>query len=667
MKRLEKNQPLTAKSILINRRKLIIKILRLLIISVCFLNWSLLAFNDPTQPEKGQKKEPTQIDQKQEERAILNEEIVVIGHRPKETPLASVTRLEAQQIQISRPTELSEVLRQVAGANVTLNGKNEFSLRLRGMDSSRLTLLIDGVPLYEPFFATFDLKTLPACGLEAIQVTTGASSSLYGPNVLGGLVNVITLRPKDKPRLRSQFSRGELKTSAFNLEGAKLFGKAGAAASLTYNFSDGFYYLEANKRVRRSLSDYERFNFNLKLMAYPGSDSELMLSMGVYRSSFAIPPALFLVRPRYWRFRQWDRDFFSLGGLHSLSSKFNLLWRGYLVKYNNSLEQYKDSSLKTLQALSTYRNSLGGLFLLGDYFPQEKFRLRTSFSWRQEMARIQDNLDLPFNIYRHNVSSLGLENELNMTSLWKMVTGLSLDYLQKANGARLFRLNPLAGAIFSPADHLSCRFSVYLKSRFPTMHSLYAPQIGNPELTSELGRGMEMGLIWDRKINFKLTVFANKFKNLIEAVRLADGTRRFRHVSSAKINGLEMEFRKDCSSLSLAFSGQLLDHQNENESRPLDTLPFRQANFQLRFQPFSSLEFNLFVLMASHATWYNFSAQQLLTIPSYENVDFILAYKRKSWEFFLKITNLFNKFFYTEPGFPWRARSIEAGLVFNFF
>lgn len=643
------------------------KIFSLLIFFICLLSLPLLAFNKTNQQEKGQKKEPAHADQKKETKAVINEEIVVIGQSPKETPLASVTRLQIQEIQISRPTQLSEVLHQVPGASVTLTGKNEFSLRLRGMDSQRLTLLVDGVPLYEPFFATFDLKTLPACGLEAIQVTTGASSCLYGPNVLGGLVNVITLRPKDKIWLRSQASRGELKTSAFSLEGSKRFGKVGAAASLIYNYSDGFYYLEQNNRVKRSLSDYERFNFNLKLIAYPGSKSEMMLSLGIYRSAFSIPPALFLVRPRYWRFRQWDRDFLSFGGLHSLSSEFNLFWRGYSVKFNNSLDQYRDSTLKTLQALSTYRNSLGGLFLLGDYFPQEKFRLRTSLSWRQDIARIQDNFDLPFRKYRHKVSSIGFENELKMTTSWKLVTGLSLDYLQKADGTKHFRLNPLAGAIFSPADHLSFRFSTYLKSRFPTMHSLYATQLGNPELTSEIGRGIEAGIIWDRKINFKLTIFANRFNNLIEAVYLADGSRRFRNVSVAKINGLEMEFRKDFRWLSLILSGQLLDHQNESESRPLDTLPFRQIYFQLRLQPLAYVELNLLALIASHATWYNFSSHQLLTIPNYENVDFILAYKRKVWEFFLKITNLFNEFFYTEPGFPWRARHLEAGLAFNLF
>ena len=612
--------------------------------------------------KKGQsKKEET----KEETKAMLSEEIVVIGSTPREAPLASVTRLEMQPIQTQRTIELAEILRQAPGVIVSLNGKNEFSLRLRGLESQRLTLLIDGVPLYEPFFSSFDLKSLPASGLEAIQITTGAASALYGPNVLGGVVNLITRRPQAETFLRLQTSLAEAKTSAFSVEGAKLVGHIGASASITYQHSDGFYYPDGNRRIKRALSDYDRLNLNLKVMAYPGSSHELFFSAGLYRSAFGLPPALFSVRPRYWRFRNWDRDFFSLGGLHSPLPQFNFLWRLFLVKYNNSLEQYKDSSLTSLQALSTYHNGLAGLFCLGDYFPTEKFRLRASLSWRQERARIQDNLNLPFQKYRHESGSLGLENELGLKSGWKLVTGISLDRLRKADGSTLIRLNPLAGTIFSPADYFSLRFSLSLKSRFPTMQSLYASQVGNPELNSETGRAMEAGLIWDRWLNLRLTAYDTHFHNLIEAVRLADGTRRFRNVHEARISGLELEIKKSFTRFSLALAGQFLDHKNEIEGRPLDTLPSRQINLRATFQPAPAFEISVSVLAANRSFWYDFSSRQLLTIPAYENIDLVFVYRRQHLELFFRSTNLLNKFFYTEPGFPWRARYFEAGFIFS--
>ncbi len=649
---------------MIEKNKIKIFALFMVLFFPCFLLGSNL--NRSSEQTEVEAKKTKEKDQKKEIKAILNEEIVVIGQKPKEAPLSSVTRIESSQIQLRRTFDLAEIIREAPGVSVSLNGKNEFSLRLRGLDSQRLTLLIDGVPIYEPFFAQFDLKSLPAVGLEAIQITTGAASALYGPNVLGGVVNLITRRPTDQLYFRLHASVAELKTSAFNLEAAKLIGRIGSATSVSYQCSDGFYYPENHRRTKRTWSDYGRLNFNFKLMAYLNSTNEFFTSVGIYRSSFGLPPALFLVRPRYWRFRNWDRDFLSLGGLHSFGQKFNLLWRSFLVKYNNSLEQYQSLSSTSPQVVSQYKNDLYGLFLLGDYFSKEKYRLRGSLSWRQETARIQDNINLPFRPFRHKVGSLGFENELSLSPLWKLVSGLSLDELQKTQGSVLLRLNPLGGIIFAPDDYLSLRFSFSLKSRFPTMHSLYASQIGNPDLISETGRAIEAGLIWDRWISFRLTAFTNHFRHLIESVRLADGTRRFRNVSQAKINGLELEIRKEQKWFIFALSGQFLDHQNETESRPLDTLPSRQINFRLSLRPWPSFELSLFTFAASRSFWYDLSSRHLLTIPAYENIDLTLAYRQSFFEAFVRIINLMNKFFYTEPGFPWRSRTLEAGLILNF-
>ncbi len=609
---------------------------------------------------EGQKEE-------KEERVSLKEEIVVIGKTPRQAPLATVTRLEQAEISLNRPANLAEVVRQAPGVAVSLNGKNEFNLRLRGMDSQRLTLLIDGAPVYEPFFASFDLKTLPATGLEAVQVTTGAASALYGPNTFGGVVNIITQRPSAEPRLRLSAARGDLKTTDLGFDVSRLFGRVGVASSVNYQYSDGFYIPDGNNRIKRSLSDYERLNFNLKLLAYPKAANELMATCGFYRSAFGIPPALSFVRPRYWRFKDWDRDLVTLGGHHALGPAATLLWRGFWVRYHNVMEQYKDNSLSSLQAVSTYRNELRGIFLLGDYRASEDWRWRTSFSWRQELARTQDNTNLPFQSFQHQIASLGMETELTLTPSWRLVAGSSLDRLDKKNSSPSVRLNPLAGVLFSPVEHFSLRFSISLKSRFPSMQSLYSSVVGNPDLMSEKGKALEVGINWERWISVKLTAFANHFRDMIEAVRLSDGTRRFRNVTSARVSGVEFEVRKQLPKLSFSVLGTWLNHRNQTENRPLDTLPSRQVNLQASWRPSTWLRLSWFGLAASRSYWYDFSTNKLLSIPAYETADLIISYERKSFQLFFKITNIFNKFYYTEPGFPWRARYFEAGLSYDVF
>ena len=103
--------------------------------------------------------------------------------------------------------------------NVTIGSKHEATLKLRGMDSRRIALLIDGVPSYEPYYGSFDLKTVSAAGLDSIQVTKGPSSVLYGPNTLAGIVNVITRRPGEDPFLTVQGSLGAKKPHSAGLDG----------------------------------------------------------------------------------------------------------------------------------------------------------------------------------------------------------------------------------------------------------------------------------------------------------------------------------------------------------------------------------------------------------------------------------------------------------------
>ena len=111
-----------------------------------------------------------------------------------------------------KPRDLSDVLKYIPGSMVTFGDKDTYNLKLRGIDANRIALLVDGVPVYEPYFCTFDLKTVSAGGIDTIQVTKGPSSVLYGPNTLGGLVNVITRRPSSRPYLSLTGSYGDKDT-----------------------------------------------------------------------------------------------------------------------------------------------------------------------------------------------------------------------------------------------------------------------------------------------------------------------------------------------------------------------------------------------------------------------------------------------------------------------
>jgi outer membrane cobalamin receptor len=116
-------------------------------------------------------------DRKTEKQVKITEEIQVVGKAPREQPIATVTKLDFTLIERNKPLDLSEAIRYAPGVNVTYGNKYEFTLKLRGMDSRRIALLIDGVPSYEPYYGSFDLKTVSAAGLDLLQITKGRPRS----------------------------------------------------------------------------------------------------------------------------------------------------------------------------------------------------------------------------------------------------------------------------------------------------------------------------------------------------------------------------------------------------------------------------------------------------------------------------------------------------------
>jgi len=186
---------------------------------IAFAGFLLLVLSLSLPPALAQDAKADQKVKKEEEKAVqITEEILVVGKAPKDVPLATVSTVVTADIEKLKPRDLSDVIRFIPGSMVTTGDKDTYNLRLRGIDAKRIALLVDGVPVYEPYFSTFDLKTVSAGGIDTLQVTKGPSSVLYGPNTLGGLVNVITKRPADRPSLSLSGSYGDKATRSLGAD-----------------------------------------------------------------------------------------------------------------------------------------------------------------------------------------------------------------------------------------------------------------------------------------------------------------------------------------------------------------------------------------------------------------------------------------------------------------
>lgn len=617
--------------------------------------------------ETSASKDNTKDRKEQEAQTRITEEILVVGKAPREAPLSTVTTVGAETVTLMRPRDLVDVVRHAVGAMVSVGSKEEYNLKLRGIDSRRIALLVDGVPVSEPYYGNFDIKTVSAGGIQTLQVTKGPSSVLYGPNTLGGIVNVITRRPSAKPTLTLNASTGNRKTQALGLDSTFTWKDWGFSGSALYQDSDGFDYVDDNgELVPRTNTYYRRLNLGAKVYYNPSERTEIMASVGTYNSDYGMPPDLF-GRARYWKFKDWNRTSLSAGGFTALGERSTLRFRAYSVNYFNILEQFRDAQMTRRQFESTFDNSNAGLFALADLFLSDRHSLKASVYVQRDVARQQDDVGLPWIEFSQEVYSAGLEDHFRLSEKWQIIGGLSLDSLHKDTGGAVTKVNPLIGLKYYPIDDMDLRFSFSGKSRFPNMRSLYSLSSGNPDLLSEYGQCWEIGFTYNRGVFLSGAVFANSLRNLIDSQRLPDGSRRYFNIGEARINGFEFQVQKDWNIVRTTVNYTYLDHRNETDDRPLDVTPAHSANFELAFEPMPNLRAGIFGVINSKTHWYDFNAGELLEIPSFVSMDVVVSLKAGPVEPFLRVTNLFNKAFYTEPGFPWRGRFIEAGVRAGIF
>ena len=221
---------------------------------------------------------------------MITESVTVEAKVPRELPYAATSELKAEKIELLKPKDLTDVLSYTPGTYVSTGAKSEWGVKLRGLGTNRITLLYDGIPVYEPYYNSFDVKAITADQVDSVKVVKGASSILYGPNTMGGIVDVLSKRPAtDQFTLRLDY--GTRKTYGIYANGALRGQNVLFTGSAFREASDGFNWVNDGETELRLNSDYERTNLGGKLYFYPGNGAEIMAEVNYYQSEYGIPTA----------------------------------------------------------------------------------------------------------------------------------------------------------------------------------------------------------------------------------------------------------------------------------------------------------------------------------------------------------------------------------------
>jgi iron complex outermembrane receptor protein len=101
---------------------------------------------------------------------------------------------------------LDQLLRDIPGMN--LPGAPYYTTdptgqqtKLRGVTNSKVLVLVDGVPVHDPFYSTTQWFKVPLSSIERVEVLRGGASSVWGNLAVAGVVNIITRKPIDNSAL----------------------------------------------------------------------------------------------------------------------------------------------------------------------------------------------------------------------------------------------------------------------------------------------------------------------------------------------------------------------------------------------------------------------------------------------------------------------------------
>ena len=139
----------------------------------------------------------------------VQSEVTVTASRSSRDALVVPLRAESlgeETMAATNPASSGELMIQATGVTPVGSGPFQMRPRLRGLDSTRVLVLVDGERLNNARTATdragVEVGLVDAASIESIEVISGAGSVLYGTDALSGTINIRTAQPgfSDKAR-----------------------------------------------------------------------------------------------------------------------------------------------------------------------------------------------------------------------------------------------------------------------------------------------------------------------------------------------------------------------------------------------------------------------------------------------------------------------------------
>jgi len=482
---------------------------------------------------------------------------------------------------IPAPT-MEQVLRSMPLIQIRSNSRGEMQPSLRGSEDRQIAVLMDGVPLTLGWDHRTDMSIIPLTAARRITLVRGLSSVLYGPNTLGGVVEVDVAR-----------ARRRIGSVVPISVGLALDGTGGTNVSLTgghliddsdsqWVFRGGVGFqdrsgvpvaegVEDDPDLRpqflsadalRLNSDSRRLDgfFTARYRADEGVWGSV--STSGYDVERGVPPEAHQDAPRLWRYPEQRRLIAAMSGgtgQRQTGAGVGDIEASIGVDVGSTLiEQFADEQFQTVNETEDSEDRVVTTRILGEHTLGERADVKASATYADishDEILTQGSASVA-NSYRQRLWSVGLEAgwRVGDGGLTTFSLGGALDGADTPESGDKPALDPITdygvrfGASSLVADGVLLHGSLSRRSRFPSLRELYSGALGrfiaNPDLRSETLLGTEVGFTSSgRAGEIQLVGFHHRLTDGIvrTSVTGSDGISRFQRVNQDQIRSTGLE------------------------------------------------------------------------------------------------------------------------------
>ena len=477
--------------------------------------------------------------------------------RSIDATLAPVTVITRNDIEKYQAQSLPEVLQHVPGVSLTNDGgmgKNT-SVSLRGTNANHVLVLVDGVKIGSATLGSVAWADLPLDNVERIEVVRGSRSSLYGSEAIGGVVQIFTRKGGKGFQPQVMIGAGSHDTEKLNVN------LAGGNAQTWYNLNAG---KDKSNGIDAKIGGSE-----------PDKDG-------------------------------YDRDSVALHAGHRFNAKTQGEVSALQAKGTNDFDGdiYSGNSTKFVQQVLSgkVQHQVNEKVLVSaqvgqsrdntdNYYNGQPLDYARSYNTRRNNATAQADVAVGA-----GSASVGVDQQndhIDSDSVYDKTsrdnTGVfanyqtklgqnSLDVSARHDDNQQFGKHN-TGAIALGRDignGLNVKASYGTAFKAPTFNDLYYPYSGNPKLTPEKSRNLEVGI--SGKLpqgQWQANAFQNTVDDLIAWTEDASGNWTPTNVNKARIQGVELSAGTQVAGFDVNANATLQKPENRSGTNTGKTVIYR--------------------------------------------------------------------------------------------